>query len=39
VHEVCTTARTFAHFSLAPRAPIRDNPARSQNGSTRADKS
>jgi len=29
VHGVCNTPQTFAHFSLALRGPIGDNPARS----------
>jgi hypothetical protein len=32
VHEVCTTLRPLAHFSLAPFASIGDNPALSPNG-------
>jgi len=29
VHDVCNTAKVFAHFSLALYIPIGDNPARS----------
>jgi len=30
VHAVCNTPKTFAHFSLALRNSIGDNPARSE---------
>lgn len=38
VHEVCTPGPAFVHFSLAPPAPIGDNPALSHSGATWAGK-
>jgi hypothetical protein len=39
VQGVCNTSETFAHFSLALRMSIGDNPARSEKGSKQASKS
>src|SRR5712692_6607687 len=39
VHGVCTSVNAFSYFSLAPYAPIRDNPALTHNGGSWADNS